>query len=80
MAGEDLDFDAFMERFEGLRKALPDNTVHYSIHSFLSEQQARPLLNTILQTAKDFKKQLLKSYIWEKDPFELSLQRENCKP
>ena len=83
MDEQSQDFEAFMERFEELRRTGAENVVQYAIYiinSDLSNDKIRSELNTILQTAKTFKKELLKEYIWERDAFELHLKREKCKP
>lgn len=74
------DFKWFGEGFDGFPKRLPEDTIEYAVYivdSSLSDAQVRARLNSVLQTANELSKKLLKDYIWQREEFKLELKREN---
>ncbi|EMF08951.1 SGT1-domain-containing protein [Sphaerulina musiva SO2202] len=67
----------FGEGFDGFPKRLPDDCVEYVIHvvhgGLNSTAALRTRLNEILKAANEFKKTLLKDYIWQRQEFDLAL-------
>lgn len=67
----------FGEGFDGFPKRLPDDCVEYVIHvvhgGLNSTAALRTRLNEILKAANEFKKKLLKDYIWQRQEFDLAL-------
>jgi hypothetical protein len=80
MAAPSGDFKWFGEGFDGFPKRLPDDTVEYAIYiidTHLANAQRRSRLNAILQAANELTKKSLKDYIWQREAFALSLERED---
>jgi hypothetical protein len=71
------DFKWFGEGFDGFPKKLPEDTVEYSIF-MIDNKVDVPLklthLRKVLQETNVYTKDLLKDYIWQRDPFRLELK------
>jgi hypothetical protein len=70
------DFKWFGEGFEGFPKNLPDDTVQYAlfkIDNTADTNQKIASLRKCLQEINTFTKELLKDYIWQRQPFTLDL-------
>lgn len=67
--------------FTGFPKHQHEDTVTYSIHIIsskpLSIPEHRSKLHTILQASKTLSKGLFKDYIWQRDPFTLTVSESN---
>ena len=74
---EDDGLKWFGEGFDGFPKRLPDDCVEYVIHVIDAKQQSvaatRTRLNQILKASNASAKNLLKDYIWQREPLELKL-------
>lgn len=74
------DLKWFGEGFDGFPKRLPDDTVEYVVFVIdpkSSEAQIRERLRSIESAADALSKNLLKDYIWQREPFDLQLKRED---
>nr|POE92399.1 protein ecdysoneless like [Quercus suber] len=67
----------FGEGFEGFPKRLPDDCVEYVIYVLDEELKdafaTRTRLQQIVKITKDWRSDLLKDYIWQRDPFNLRI-------
>jgi hypothetical protein len=73
---QDDGFKWFGEGFDGFPKRLPDDTIEYGIYvidSSLSAQKISARLKQVHQQLKTFTKDLLESYIWQREPFSIEL-------
>jgi hypothetical protein len=82
MDGGDIpqdDFKWFGEGFEGFPKRLPDSTVEYTVfvvdQTLQNDSAVRTALNEITKEVNKLSKDLLKDYIWQREPFKLELAR-----
>lgn len=74
------DFKWFGEGFDGFPKTLPDDCVEYSIYildSNLTDLERREQLREIQSAATKLTNVLLKDFIWQRESFKLSLERED---
>jgi hypothetical protein len=73
----------FGEGFDGFPKRLPEDCVEYIIYvvdeKLDSSAAVRTRLNTILRSANQSSKRLLKDYIWQRDGFSLSIHPDASK-
>ncbi|OCK77254.1 SGT1-domain-containing protein [Lepidopterella palustris CBS 459.81] len=72
-------FKWFGEGFSGFPKRLPEDCIEYIIHIInptLSPNQTRAHLLSLQKASSLLQKKLLKDYIWQRDPFALSLVHE----
>jgi hypothetical protein len=79
--GQD-DFRWFGEGFDGFPKRLPDDTVHYAIHVIddkLSQQKISAELRQVHQHLKQWSKELLSDYIWQREAFSVELKFKEGK-
>lgn len=71
------DFKWLGEGFDGFPKRLPDDCVEYIIHAIDSKLKTatslRARLNQVLKGSNEFRNNILKDYIWQRDDFELKL-------
>jgi hypothetical protein len=73
-------FKWFGEGFTGFPKQLPESCVEYVIYlvnSKLQDAQIREHLRIIQKTANELSKALLTDYIWQRDDFNLELERKD---
>lgn len=69
---------SFNGDFSGFPKRLPADTVHYHIwvvNKQLTDNQVRTRLHEVSKASSQLLKNLTKDYIWQKDPFDLRLER-----
>lgn len=65
------------------KPSLPDDCIEYSLYALdksietSDESETKLLLRDVLKTANDLRKQYLKDYLWQRQPFGLELVREN---
>ena len=67
------------EGFDGFPKTLPEDCVEYSIYVIdakLKDVEIRDKLRQVQNAASTLIKQILKDFIWQREPFGLTLQRE----
>lgn len=75
-------FKWFGEGFDGFPKKLPDDTVEYLVFlldSNASDSQTASGLRTILQQVITWYKKAFKDYIWQRQSFNLELQKQHGK-
>ena len=73
-------FKWFGEGFDGFPKSLPEDCVEYTIYiidSKLPDLERRDLLRQVQSAAIKLTNELLKDFIWQRESFKLSLQRED---
>lgn len=73
------DFKWFGEGFDGFPKSLPEDCVEYTIYVIdtkLSEFETRKKLREVQTAASNLTKDLVKEFIWQRESFQLSLERE----
>jgi hypothetical protein len=74
------DFKWFGEGFDGFPRKLPEDTVEYAIHVIDGKLQATQKLTRLRQVLQDvnlYSKDLLKEYIWQRDPFKVELKLDD---
>lgn len=74
------DFKWFGEGFDGFPKTLPEDCVEYSIYildSKLTDLERREQLRQLQSAATKLTNELLKDFIWQRESFKLSLERED---
>lgn len=74
------DFKWFGEGFDGFPKSLPEDCVEYTIYlldSALTDLERREKLRQIQSAGIKLTTQLLKDFIWQRESFKLSLERED---
>ena len=74
------DFKWFGEGFDGFPKSLPEDCVEYTIYildSALTDLERREKLREVQSAAIKLTYQLLKDFIWQRETFKLSLDRED---
>lgn len=74
------DFKWFGEGFDGFPKSLPEDCVEYTIYvldSALTDLERREKLRQVQSAAIKLTYQLLKGFIWQRETFKLSLERED---
>ena len=80
MAAPKDDFKWFGEGFDGFPKSLPEDCVEYTIYilnSSLTNLETREQLRQIQSAAMKLTQELLKDFIWQRESFKLSLERED---
>ena len=73
------DFKWFGEGFDGFPKSLPEDCVEYTIYlvdSKLTDLERREQLRPVQSAATKLTNKLLKDFIWQRENFRISLQRE----
>lgn len=73
-------FKWFGEGFDGFPKSLPEDCVEYTIYvvnSKITDLERRDQLRQVQSAAIKLTNQLLKDFIWQRECFKLSLQRED---
>ena len=74
---EDDGLKWFGEGFDGFPKRLPDDCVEYIIHAIderiVDVATSRSRLNDIRKAALDLEKELLSTYIWQRDDFKIKI-------
>ncbi len=76
------DFKWFGEGFDGFPKSLPEDCVEYTIYildSSLTDLERREKLRQVQSAGMKLTNQLLKDFIWQRETFKLSLQREDAR-
>ena len=79
MEGRSDDFKWFGEGFDGFPKTLPEDCVEYTIYvinSKLSDVEVREKLGEVQSTAIQLTRKLLKDFIWQREGFQLNLERD----
>ena len=78
MEGVKDEFGGFGEGFEGFPKRLPDDCVEYTLFiidsKLKSQKELLSRLEGVRKEASKLADNLLKEYIWQRDPFVLELQ------
>lgn len=72
-------FKWFGEGFDGFPKYLPEDCVEYTIYTLgskLSDLERRDQLRLVQSAATELINKLLKDFIWQRESFKLSLERE----
>ena len=80
MNGSAPELKWFGEGFDGFPKSLPEDCVEYTIFNLganLTDQESREQLRQILTAATKLTNELLKGFIWQRESFRLSLERED---
>lgn len=72
----------FKSTFHAMPKPqLPDDSVEYSLHWFANgvsdEDAIRRQLFEVQKASTEMLKELLRDYIWQRDPFKLEFTRED---
>ena len=73
------EFKWFGEGFDGFPKSLPEDCVEYTIYildSKLTDLERREQLRSVQSAAIKLTNKLLKDFIWQRESFKLSLERE----
>ena len=73
------EFKWFGEGFDGFPKSLPEDCVEYAIYildSKLTDLEGREQLRQIQSAAIKLSNELLEGFIWQRESFKLSLERE----
>jgi len=72
------EFQGFGEGFDGFPKRLPDDCVEYTLFiidsKLKSQKELLSRLEGVRKEASKLADNLLKEYIWQRDPFVLELQ------
>lgn len=74
------DFKWFGEGFDGFPKILPEDCVEYTIYildSKLTDLETREQLRQVQSAGLKLANELLKDFIWQREGFKLSLERED---
>lgn len=74
------DFKWFGEGFDGFPKSLPEDCVEYTIYildSALTDLERREKLRQVQNAGIKLTNQLLRDFIWQRESFKLSLERED---
>ena len=74
------EFKWFGEGFNGFPKQLPEDCVEYTIYLLdenLADLERRERLRQILRAGTSLTNELLKGFIWQRENFRLSLERED---
>ena len=74
------DFKWFGEGFDGFPKSLPEDCVEYTIYlldSAFTDLERREKLRQVQSAGIKLTNQVLKDFIWQREPFRLSLERED---
>ena len=74
------DLKWFGEGFDGFPKSLPEDCVDYTIYIIdtkLKDLELRNQLREVQKGAEKLTRDLLKEYIWQRDPFRLSFERDS---
>lgn len=80
MDASSSDFKWFGEGFDGFPKSLPEDCVEYTIYlldSALTDLERREKLRQLQSAGIKLTNQLLKDFIWQRESFRLSLERED---
>lgn len=73
-------FKWFEEGFDGFPKSLPDDCIEYTIYlldSTLTDLERREKLRQVQSAGTELTNRLLKDFIWQREGFRLSLERED---
>ena len=82
MKGAQDELKWFGEGFDGFPRILPEDTVEYSLYildSGSDDEDVRKKLREIQNAASLLVKQHLNGFIWQRDEFQLQLQREGAR-
>ena len=74
------DFKWFGEGFDGFPKSLPEDCIEYTIYildSALTDLERREKLRQVQNAGIKLTNQLLRDFIWQRESFKLSLERED---
>ena len=80
MATSREEFKWFGEGFDGFPRSLPEDCVEYTIYILdakLADLEKREQLRQVHSAAIKLTNQLLKGFIWQRETFKLSLERED---
>ncbi|KAF6235546.1 hypothetical protein HO173_006229 [Letharia columbiana] len=73
-------FKWFEEGFDGFPKSLPEDCIEYTIYlldSTLTDLERREKLRQVQSAGTELTNRLLKDFIWQREGFRLSLERED---
>ena len=80
MANAGNDFKWFGEGFDGFPRSLPEDCVEYTIYivgAKLKDIELRIRLREVQKAAEKLTRDLLRDFIWQRDPFLLKLERNS---